>query len=277
MSTTYVATRWYRAPELLLMWDRCTKPIDVWSVGCIMAEMLGERRRPIFPGKTYLNQLDLILAVTGTPHPQEIHGCNKALVYMKTLPYKAKADLSKKYPGSNPLALDLLSKLLTFDPLKRITVEQALAHPYLADFHDQEEEVTCDQKFLFSLDNSVDTKEIKRMMYNEILKFHELDYDRHVLKKIEKEDQSSDVDDPLEQILVDKLISNGDQDQEAYFHQLIISIAEKILTQLPQASQNFTSLTNALHLFKTNKSEDTQKDLESEMRDALRVHKIQVE
>ena len=63
--TEYVATRWYRAPEIMLSWKEYTKAIDVWSVGCIFAELLG--RKPLFPGKDYIHQLNLITDVIGTP------------------------------------------------------------------------------------------------------------------------------------------------------------------------------------------------------------------
>jgi mitogen-activated protein kinase 1/3 len=66
----YVATRWYRAPEIMLNSKAYTKAIDVWSIGCIMAEMLGPRA--LFPGKNYLHQLVLILSVIGTPSAEEL-------------------------------------------------------------------------------------------------------------------------------------------------------------------------------------------------------------
>jgi mitogen-activated protein kinase 1/3 len=291
MSTTYVATRWYRAPELLLMWDRCTKPIDVWSVGCIMAEMLGEKRKPLFPGKTYLNQLDLILNVTGTPRQDEIHACKKAMTYMKTLPVKPKADLSKKYPNANPLAIDLLGKLLTFDPLKRITVEEALAHPYLADFHDPEEEPVCEEKFLFSLDNSVETSEIKHMMYNEILKWHEMEYDRQVLRKLEKEEKCEATDDPLEQILVNKLMSTGKdgEEQQAYFNKLIAQIGGQVCdylqknnhieeaNHLKKALERFNQISNDSKNVGSSQATEIQKDLEMLIRESMKRHNIDIE
>ena len=68
--TEYVATRWYRAPEIMLNSKAYTKAIDIWSVGCILAEMLGNRA--LFPGKHYLNQLNLILNVVGTPSPEDL-------------------------------------------------------------------------------------------------------------------------------------------------------------------------------------------------------------
>jgi mitogen-activated protein kinase 1/3 len=63
--TEYVATRWYRAPEIMLTFKEYTKAIDVWSVGCILAEMLSGK--PLFPGRDYHHQLTLILDVLGTP------------------------------------------------------------------------------------------------------------------------------------------------------------------------------------------------------------------
>lgn len=68
--TEYVVTRWYRAPELLLSCSDYTSAIDVWSVGCIFAEVL--RRKPLFPGKDYVNQLNLIVSTIGSPSPEDL-------------------------------------------------------------------------------------------------------------------------------------------------------------------------------------------------------------
>jgi len=172
MSTTYVATRWYRAPELLLMWEKASKALDLWSIGCIFAEMLDSppKRRVLFPGKHYLNQLELILNVCGTPPEDEIKGCLKAKRYMKTLAKKPKQEFKNMFPNANPLAIDLLDKLLAFDPTKRITVEDALAHPYLESMHDPEDEPTC-PTFDFNFNNDIDISEIKKMLYDEIMDF----------------------------------------------------------------------------------------------------------
>lgn len=76
--TEYVATRWYRAPEVMLNRKAYTKAIDVWSVGCIFAEMLVNR--PLFPGRNYLNQLTLILGVLGTPSLDDMGTVNNERV-----------------------------------------------------------------------------------------------------------------------------------------------------------------------------------------------------
>ena len=176
MSTTYVATRWYRSPELLLMWDQAGKPLDIWSLGCIFAEMLDKppKRKVLFPGKNYLNQLDLILDVTGTPTDEETRGCAKAKKYMKTLPKKQKQNFKDIFPHANPLAIDLLEKMLTFDPLKRITVEEALAHPYLESMFEEDEDEEGVELFSFNCDNEMPIEEIKKLLHEEIVDYNQV-------------------------------------------------------------------------------------------------------
>ena len=166
MSTPYVATRWYRAPELLLMWEQATKALDIWSVGCIMAELLG--RKPFFPGNNYLHQLDLILDVMGTPPDSDVKGCEKGVTYLKQLPRRMGKDFRQIFPNASPMALDLLKKMLHFDPTKRITVQQALEHPYLANLHEPEDEPDC-PPFDFSFEQEAEHGDLKRMLYNEIM------------------------------------------------------------------------------------------------------------
>ncbi|RZS01688.1 hypothetical protein BHM03_00031589 [Ensete ventricosum] len=134
--TEYVVTRWYRAPELLLCCDNYGTSIDVWSVGCIFAELLG--RKPIFPGTECLNQLKLIISVLGTMSDADIGFIDnpKARQYIKSLPYTPGIPLAHLYPKANPLAIDLLQKMLVFDPSKRISVTEALEHPYMSSLYD---------------------------------------------------------------------------------------------------------------------------------------------
>lgn len=119
-----------------------TKSIDIWSVGCILAEMLSNR--PIFPGKHYLDQLNHILGVLGTPSQEDLQCIinEKARSYLQSLPYKPKVPWHKLYSDADPKALDLLDKMLTFNPHKRIVVEDALAHPYLEQYYDPADEVS---------------------------------------------------------------------------------------------------------------------------------------
>jgi len=150
--TEYVVTRWYRAPELLLSNDAYGPAIDVWSVGCILAELLG--RRPLFPGKDYIDQLKLIVARVGTPSSDELAfiTSQRARDYISRLPPAPATSWTDVYPKAAPEACDLLSKLLQFDPRKRCTVEEALAHPYLSSLHDPAHEPAAPGIFHFDFD-----------------------------------------------------------------------------------------------------------------------------
>ncbi|KAG8889605.1 hypothetical protein FRB98_003667 [Tulasnella sp. 332] len=134
--TEYVATRWYRAPEIMLSFRRYGTAIDVWSIGCILGELLASK--PMFKGKDYVDQLNLILKTLGTPDEKTIQriGSEKAQAYIRSLPLKKKVPLKTLFPTADPLAIDLLEKMLAFDPADRITVVDALAHPYLESYHE---------------------------------------------------------------------------------------------------------------------------------------------
>ncbi|KIY62489.1 kinase-like protein [Cylindrobasidium torrendii FP15055 ss-10] len=145
--TEYVATRWYRAPEIMLAFKRYNTAIDVWSIGCILAELL--MGKPLFKGKDYVDQLNKILDVLGTPRDEVIKkiGSEKAQAYVRSLPIKKTVPLKKIIPHADPLALDLLNKMLSFDPTDRITVVGALEHPWLASYHDVSDEPECPRIF----------------------------------------------------------------------------------------------------------------------------------
>ncbi|XP_058477671.1 mitogen-activated protein kinase 7 [Solea solea] len=171
--TEYVATRWYRAPELLLSLNHYSLAIDLWSVGCIFAEMLG--RKQLFPGKHYVHQLQLILSVLGTP-PEGLIGAIRAdrvRSYIQSLPSRSAVPLAKLYPQAEAEALDLLRAMLHFDPRERISVTQALEHPYLSKYHDPDDEPVCVPAFDFEFDNlSMNKEQIKEAILMEIQDFH---------------------------------------------------------------------------------------------------------
>ncbi|KAK1222365.1 mitogen activated protein kinase [Marasmius sp. AFHP31] len=174
--TEYVATRWYRAPEIMLTFKQYTKAIDVWSVGCILAEMLSGK--PLFPGRDYHHQLTLILDVLGTPTLDEFYAITtrRSRDYIRALPFRKKRPFSQIFPNANPLAIDFLTKTLTFDPKKRITVEDALAHPYLEAYHDPDDEPVApplDPEF-FEFDlhkDDISREQLKELLYEEIMSF----------------------------------------------------------------------------------------------------------
>jgi len=187
--TDYVATRWYRAPELLLEVREYGPSVDVWSVGCILAELL--RRKPFLPGSDTRNQLDLTFEVFGTPGEDFITAIPKPRLrkYLRSLVPKKPRVLEAFFPKANPLAVDLLRKLMIVDYRQRITVEEALAHPYLKDLHFPDDEPTRSpvstlefefEKYPLSL------QQLKDLVYEEILMYHFDDFKTDYLTKIQK-------------------------------------------------------------------------------------------
>jgi len=140
--TDYVATRWYRAPELIMSFHTTySTAIDMWSAGCIFGEMLNDGR-PLFPGMNQYHQLELFVDLLGTPTPQAISKVRntKSKEHLLSLEPKRPQQLSKVFPKAEPRAIDLLEKLLDFDPDLRWSAEQALSHPYFADLHSPDHE-----------------------------------------------------------------------------------------------------------------------------------------
>ncbi|KAK0459090.1 kinase-like domain-containing protein [Desarmillaria tabescens] len=169
--TEYVATRWYRAPEIMLSFANYTTAIDVWSVGCILAELLGGK--PIFKGRDYVDQLNQILHYLGTPSEDTLRrvGSPRAQDYIRSLPIKPRVPFSTLFPHANPLAIDLLSGMLCFDPAKRISCEEALNHPYLQVWHDPADEPVCDSKFDFGFEEEDSIDGMKKLIIDEVNSF----------------------------------------------------------------------------------------------------------
>ncbi|XP_004940153.4 mitogen-activated protein kinase 15 isoform X2 [Gallus gallus] len=134
--TEYVATRWYRAPEILLSSRSYTKGVDMWSIGCILGELL--LGKPLFPGTSTINQIEQILRVIPAPSSEDImvmQSDYRASI-IDHMSSRQRVTLEEILPSSTPLpALDLLKKLLVFNPDKRLTAEEALQHPYVKRFH----------------------------------------------------------------------------------------------------------------------------------------------
>uniref|UniRef100_A0A7N1A3Y5 mitogen-activated protein kinase n=1 Tax=Kalanchoe fedtschenkoi TaxID=63787 RepID=A0A7N1A3Y5_KALFE len=174
--TDYVATRWYRAPELCgSFFSKYTPAIDIWSVGCIFAEVL--LGKPLFPGKSIVHQLDLITDLLGTPSPETILGVrnDKARKYLMEMRKKQPVPFSQKFPNADPLALRLLEKLLAFDPKDRPSAQQALADPYFKGLSKVEREPSCQpiSKLEFEFERRRVTKEdIRELIFREILEYH---------------------------------------------------------------------------------------------------------
>jgi mitogen-activated protein kinase 1/3 len=194
--TKHVVTRWYRAPELILI-QPYTTAVDIWSLGCILAELLSmqegsvpsyQDRTPLFPGGTCfplsgegsssknerLDQLRVIFGVIGSPSADDLQELGKANDYVKkigTIPPKSFADL---YPAADPAAIDLLQRMLAFNPKRRCTAEEALNHDFFkgvrrAEMEQLAREPLVGPSFLDAAEIDLDL--LKRRTYEEVLAY----------------------------------------------------------------------------------------------------------
>lgn len=127
--TSRVVTLWYRAPELLLYSPVQTTAIDMWAAGCILGELF--LHKPLFPGTTEIQQLELIIEVLGTPNEQIWEGFSGLPVLknviLKHQPYN---NIKQIYSWLSASGLQILNQLFMYDPKKRITASQALRSAY---------------------------------------------------------------------------------------------------------------------------------------------------
>ena len=198
--SVHVVSRWYRAPELILIETNYTGAIDVWSVGCIFAElmmMMKENsatfmdRSPLFPGKSCFplsppgknkvnvnefgfpnekaDQLNVIFDVIGSPDEESMGFVTdpNAVLYLRSLSQKKKNKINfkTKFPGSSDESLDLLQKMLIFNPNKRITVNECLEHSFFQSIRDpeKEEEASFNLEFEFENDNNLTVKKLRNL------------------------------------------------------------------------------------------------------------------
>jgi len=166
-----VQTIWYRAPELLVDMKSYSKPIDMWSCGTILGELL--IRRALYMGRHALHMVQLIVQMLGSPSEEDIffpENENRVRAFIKKLSVPP-INWKTWAPHASDPALDLISKLLVFNPKKRITIEEALEHPFISLYRDPEaEEDEADSDVQFSHSESI-TSGFERMasvdvMYN---------------------------------------------------------------------------------------------------------------
>lgn len=129
--THEIVTLWYRAPEVLLGTKIYTTAVDIWSIGCIFAEML--TKRPLFPGDSEIDQLFRVFRTLGTPDEECWPGCSKLSDYKATFPRWAPQDMTTTLPMLNIEGHDLLMKLLVYEPESRVSARKALMHPFFSD------------------------------------------------------------------------------------------------------------------------------------------------
>jgi mitogen-activated protein kinase 1/3 len=207
--TGHVVTRWYRAPEIILLEKDYGPAIDIWSVGCIMGELLSmmkehcpkpKERSPLFPGASCFplspdlrpkaiknrkdgesfpieptDQLNVIFSVLGTPSEEDASFVtdSKATEYLKSFPEQERQDLSKAFPAAKPEAIDLLNKMLVFNPYLRIKLDECLAHPYLKKLVTEEllepSKIVVD--FEYEQDPDLDVDKLRKLFLEEIAYF----------------------------------------------------------------------------------------------------------
>lgn len=131
--THEVVTLWYRAPEILLGSKHYSTAMDIWSVGCIFAEMA--MHKPLFPGDSEIDELFKIFQLLGTPTSETWPASILLPDYKASFPKWTAQSLADRIPRLCPEGIDLLEKMLIYDPGKRISAKQALLHPYFSCQH----------------------------------------------------------------------------------------------------------------------------------------------
>ncbi|KAE9551636.1 hypothetical protein FO519_005164 [Halicephalobus sp. NKZ332] len=160
--TQYVMTRWYRAPELLFTLPSYDTKVDIWSAGCIFAEMV--QRRQLFPGKDGASQIKMVVCYLGTPEEEVVSKVRMSAVkkvitdcgQRKALPWTV------ILPKATPQAVALIDKMLQVAPWKRCSAENALEAPYLDPYHVPENEPVGNTQI------QVDTDQIEQLKLNQL-------------------------------------------------------------------------------------------------------------
>ncbi|KAJ3199316.1 Cyclin-dependent kinase catalytic subunit [Entophlyctis luteolus] len=127
--THEVVTLWYRSPEILLGSRHYSAAVDMWSIGCIFAELA--LKQPLFPGDSEIDEIFRIFRVLGTPDEEIWPGVSQLPDYKSTFPQWRPKPLTEVVPTLDRYGIELLAQLLTYDPASRISAKRALQHPYL--------------------------------------------------------------------------------------------------------------------------------------------------
>ena len=170
-----VATRWYRAPEILLGSCKYDESVDLWSAGCVLYEIIC--KRPLFLGKNDVEQILQIFQLNGTPAPNDImwYAPEEVVLWVgRQEKFAGKSAQEAFGPKCSPMAIDLLSKLLRSNPKERITLDQAMQHPYLSEYNDPDEAISCGHRFKFQFNDAEDLNEtyMRNALQVEVLKVH---------------------------------------------------------------------------------------------------------
>ena len=179
LMTMYVTTRWYRAPELLCLSPMYGPAVDMWSVGCIIAELF--TRKPLFQGVDPLSQLEQVVRCVGQPSEEDLEAVMNegALQFIEGLP-QCEPRITEELVGATPLAVDLIRRLLTFAPEKRASAEVALAHEYVASHQPAanqeakrlEAPALLSEWLTITGFSTLPTEQLQNLVFQEMLHFH---------------------------------------------------------------------------------------------------------
>lgn len=204
--TDYVVTRWYRAPEVVLLASEYTIAIDVWAVGCILAELI--TRKPVFNGKDHLDQIRKIIDVLGAPTEEEMKWLpenGSARTFLMKCSATPKADWETILPEASPAAIEVIQAMLRFNPAVRIDAQNALRMRYFETLFEEEdmEQDTDVRPLDWSFDNFKPAKlALQNYIYCECASFHP--------EIVERDRAAISQRDGLGQLLVSRSISaNG--------------------------------------------------------------------
>ncbi|KAI8825894.1 kinase-like domain-containing protein [Fimicolochytrium jonesii] len=166
--TEYVATRYYRAPEVILSPRHYDMSLDMWSVGCIFGELYVGK--VLFKGRDFVNQLETIFDMMGTPPDLAAMGLCSPKVYklINSWRKRPKRQLDQIFTTAPSEGIDLIDRLLAYSPTQRITADQGLRHPYLRSYHMEDDEPTHPQMFDFSFEDADDIPSIKELIIKEL-------------------------------------------------------------------------------------------------------------
>ncbi|CAD8111786.1 unnamed protein product [Paramecium sonneborni] len=176
--TEYVATRWYRAPEILLGSQHYSKAVDMWSLGCILGEMIVGKA--IFPGTSTLNQIERIIELIGRPKQDELDAIQAPLAeqVISSITTQKRKSITQLFSSGQDDAIDFIKKTLIYNPYKRMTVEQALNHPYVKEFKGTEDEISRDSAIETFMDDNrkYSVKEYRDNLYSHITQKKKLEH-----------------------------------------------------------------------------------------------------
>lgn len=177
--TEYVVTRFYRAPEIMLSSHSYSNSVDVWSIGCTLCELISGKI--IFPGENYIEQVNLILEKRGTPDEEtmEMISNDNAKKYIESLEKRDKIPMKDLIDYNDEKVLDLIDRLLDLNPKRRITIGEAIKHPYLENLHDPDDEPVFEGEidFNFESDPNLTLDDIKKLILQEISHYNSAYYD----------------------------------------------------------------------------------------------------